>query len=73
MAVIFILLIKILGPIIYTLVWIKVGANLNNLKTLLEKLMFAGLILAYFAPLGVMFITLAIQRLFKLGRNKKDG
>ena len=35
--------------------------------------MFAALILAYFGPLASMFITLAVQRLVKLGKGKKDG
>lgn len=38
----------------------------------MEKFMFASLLLAYFAPLGLMFITLSIQRLVKLGSGKKD-
>jgi hypothetical protein len=72
-AVIFILFIKLAGPVLYTVVWIKVGANLNDFGHSMEKFMFAGLILAYFGPLGVMFITLAIQRLVKLGKGKKDN
>jgi hypothetical protein len=39
----------------------------------MEKLMFAALILSYFAPLGIMFIVLGIQRIVKLGKGKKDG
>jgi hypothetical protein len=49
------------------------GAFINDFTQPMEKFLFAGLILAYFGPLGSMFITLAIQRLIKLGRNKKDG
>lgn len=35
--------------------------------------MFAALILSYFAPLGIIFIVLGIQRIVKLGKGKKDG
>ena len=49
------------------------GAFINDFTQPMEKFLFAGLILAYFGPLGSMFITLAIQRLIKLGSNKKDG
>lgn len=48
------------------------GANINDFTEPMEQFMFAGLILAYFAPIGAMFLTLAIQRLVKLGRGKKD-
>lgn len=72
-AVLFILFVKLAGPVLYTFVWIKIGANINEFQKPMEKFMFAGLILAYFAPLGVMFLTLGIQRLVKLGSGKKDG
>lgn len=49
------------------------GASINDFTEPMEKFLFAGLIVAYFGPLGSMFITLAIQRLIKLGSNKKDG
>jgi hypothetical protein len=39
----------------------------------MEKLMFAALLLSYFAPLGIMFIVLGFQRIVKLGKGKKDG
>lgn len=72
-AVIFIILIKILGPILFTFIWIKMGAFITDFTQPMERFLFAGLILAYFGPLGAMFLTLAIQRLVKLGSNKKDG
>lgn len=62
-----------MGPILITFIWVKMGININEFTQPMEKFLFAGLILAYFAPLGSMFLTLAIQRLVKLGRNKKDG
>lgn len=39
----------------------------------MQKFVFAFSILAYFGPLGLMMITLGIQRMVKLGREKKDG
>lgn len=30
-------------------------------------------ILAYFAPISLMIITIGIQRIFKLGKGKKDN
>ena len=72
-AVIFIILIKVIGPVLFTFIWIKIAADINDFTQPMEKFLFAGLILAYFGPLGCMFITLAIQRLIKLGNNKKDG
>ena len=31
------------------------------------------MLLCYFGPLGMMFLTLGVQRVVKLGRDKKDG
>ncbi len=72
-AVLFIILIKVIGPILFTYVWIKIGINISQFNASMERFMFAALILAYFGPLASMFITLAVQRLVKLGKGKKDG
>jgi hypothetical protein len=72
-AVVFIIFIKLVGPLLFTYVWVKIGANINDFTQPMEQFMFAGLILAYFGPIGFMFLTLAIQRLVKLGRGKKDN
>jgi len=72
-AAVYIILIKLIGPILFTYVWIKIGVNVNDFNTSMERFMFAGLILAYFGPLASMFFTLAVQRLVKLGKGKKDG
>ena len=66
----FIFLIKIFGPIFYTFTWIQIAANAHNIITSIQKLMIALLLLAYFAPLAFMLLTLALQRIIKLTRDK---
>lgn len=71
-SVIFLLFIKVLGPIIFTFLWIELAANAKNMTSDLQRMVLAFSLLAYFAPLSLMIITIGIQRIFKLGKGKKD-
>jgi hypothetical protein len=51
---------------------LQVVVNIYNLITPIQKLMLASLLLAYFAPLGFMIITLGIQRIVKFSKDKKS-
>jgi hypothetical protein len=68
---VFLLFIKILGPIIFTVIWIELAANSQYITSNIQRMILAFSILAYFAPLSLMIITIGIQRIFKLGKDKK--
>lgn len=67
-AVCFIAIIKICGPILYTYVWIKIAANSENYNEQHEKILLALSLLAYFAPLAITIVVLGIQRIIRLGK-----
>jgi len=68
----FLLFIKILGPIVFTYLWIELAANSQYMTNSLQRMILAFSLLAYFAPLSLMIITMGVQRIFKLGKGKKD-
>ena len=67
----FIFLVKLFGPFFYTYLWLQSAVNIENLSTPLQKFMLASLLLAYFAPIALMLITIGIQSIVKFCKDKQ--
>ena len=67
----FIAIIKIIGPILFTYVWIEMATSHLNYQDTNEKAIFVLSLVAYFAPFGLMVTVLGIQRVVKLARKDK--
>ena len=69
-AFLFIAIIKVMGPVLFTYVWIEMATNHLNYQDTNERAIFALSLVAYFAPFGLMVIVLGFQRIVKLARKK---
>ena len=70
-AFLFITIIKVMGPVLFTYVWIEMATSHLNYQDTNEKAIFVMSLIAYFAPFGLMVVVLGIQRVVKLVRKGK--
>jgi len=70
--VLFILVFKILGPILFTYIWIEMASNRDNFLLTPQKVLFALSLIAYFSPIVAILMTLFTQAIAKLMRKKPE-